>query len=284
MKDKVLFAIVALLVIAVLVIVSLYYSASLPQNLKQQANSTKEGFLLTSQNAYIDPTTGALKGPGIMTNGMIRGDWNKIKNGVMENGMAVDADPSIGVSVGNGFDEAYANQKTIQSIDDKAVGGYQSNEDLNEISKSIIKSSNNSNNNLYSRAGAKAGKMILEPNSIRGFTDESAMPERDKNRNIYVVGTGIYVPSYNINVDRILEHELIGTSFGAVSHNKKAKRIPTKSGTGMAEDLNDNIMKTLVDAGDTLAIKDNVTNDVITIPINKEKAPENYRFIQGTRL
>ena len=193
-------------------------------------NEEKEGFLLTSQGAYVDPTTNAMKGPGIMTNGMTRRAmsdmWEEVKNG----GFTSDKPISLGVGKGNGFDKPYENQLAIEDITRGSDGtNYQSLENLDEISKKIGSNQNNANNNLYTRAGSKPTKMIIEPNGIRGVIDAKYLPDRDKNYQIATVNTVVPVQGYDVNIERLGEY-LIDTHFSQISKNGKHTRIPTAAG------------------------------------------------------
>lgn len=193
-------------------------------------NKSSEGFLLTSQGAYVDPTTGAMKGPGIMTNGFTRRDMNEMWDEVAKNGFTSDKPISLGVGSGNGFDKPYENQLAINDITKSTNGeNYQSLKNLDEISKRIGSNQNNANNNLYTRAGSKPTKMIIEPNGIRGVIDAKYLPDRDKNYQIATVNSVVPVQGYDVNIERIGEY-LIDTHFSQISKNGKHNRIPTAAG------------------------------------------------------
>lgn len=196
----------------------------------KMSGNKKEGFLLTSQGAYIDPATNAMKGPGIMTNGMTRRPMNEMWNEVGKTGFTSDKPISLGVGPGNGFDKPYSNQLAINDITRGTDGtNYQSLDNLDEISKKIGSNQNNANNNLYTRAGSKPTKMIIEPNGIRGVIDAKYLPDRDKNYQIATVNTVVPVQGYDVNVERLGEY-LIDTHFSQVSQNGKHVRIPTAAG------------------------------------------------------
>lgn len=241
-------------------------------------NENKEGFFVTSQNAYVSPVTGAIKGPGIMTDGMTRTNLASLTKQVGETGFAADDSRSLGVSVGSGFDQVYNNQLDIQRIDDKSIGGYQSMADLDTISRKIASSSNNATNNMYTRAGSRPTKMILEPNSIRGIIDEKYLPARDKNYQIATVSTVVPVQGYDINIERIGEN-LIDTHFSKISRNTKTKRIPTAAGAvgGGILDSTGSANKNILDEnislqGGNIAIKDSLTGETVLAPIDSNAA------------
>lgn len=190
----------------------------------------KEGFLLTADGAHIDKTTGAMKGTRLMTDGMTRKPIPKMWDEVNKTGYTSDGTISLGVGPGNGFDKPYENQLVINDLGKNNDGtNYQSLENLDLISRKIGSNQNNANNNIYTRAGSKPTKMIIEPNGMRGVIDAKYLPDRDKNYQIATVGTIIPVQGYDVNVERIGEY-LIDTHFSQISKNGKHKRIPTAAG------------------------------------------------------
>ena len=99
-----------------------------------------------------------------MTDGLTRRPMNEMWDEVGKTGFTSDKPISLGVGPGNGFDKPYANQLAINDITRGTDGtNYQSLDNLDEISKKIGSNQNNANNNLYTRAGSKPTKMIIEP-------------------------------------------------------------------------------------------------------------------------
>lgn len=263
---------------------------------KADSSNGKEGFLLTTQNAYASPVTGAIKGPGIMTDGMTRMSLDEVSKRVNSNGFVSDGAISLGVGTGNGFDKVYDNQLEIQNIDDRNVGGYQSIDDLDQISRKIASNGNNANNNIFTRAGSKPTKMIIEPNGIRGVIDEKYLPDRDKNHQIATVQTVVPVQGYDVNIERLGEY-LTDTHFSKVSRNGKIKRIPTAAGavgggSRMNDQLEDNSMVSSVNKdaidqsislnGNNIAIKDAVSGNTVLAPLD-ETVTESFRqtYVRG---
>ena len=248
---------------------------------------SKESFILTSQTAHVSPITGAIKGPGIMTDGMTRMDINDIAKRVNSNGFVSDGAISLGVGVGNGFDGAYNAHLDIQAIDNKAVQGYQTVSDLDTISRKINTNSNVAVNNLFTRAGSKPTKLSIAPNEIRAVIDEKYLPERDKNHKIVTVGTVVPVQGYDVNVERLGEH-LLDTHFSKISRNKAAKRMPTAAGANLVDGSNVSPNKAALDEsvsiqGGNLGIKDSVTGQVTLAPIDGN-AVEGFRsrYVKGS--
>ena len=283
-----------LAVVMIAVIILLLMRLSSPKGSDESGN--KEGFLLTSQNAYVSPVTGAIKGPGIMTDGMTRMNLDDVAKRVNSNGFVSDGAISLGVGTGNGFDQVYDNQLEIQNIDDKNVGGYQTINDLDQISRKIASGNNNANNNMYTRAGSKPTKMIIEPNGIRGVIDEKYLPDRDKNHQIATVQTVVPVQGYDVNIERIGEY-LTDTHFSKVSRNGKTKRIPTAAGavgggSKMNGNMEDNSMESSANKdainqsislnGNNIAIKDTMSGDTILAPLDST-ATESFRqtYVRG---
>ena len=299
-----LLAILMVVIIVILLIKLSSYSVSDDECDDDDVKKTKqkEGFLLTSQNAYISPVTGAIKGPGIMTDGMTRMSFDDINKQVAETGFASDGSTSLGVGVGDGFAKVYDSQLEIQKIDDKSTNGYQSFEDLDQISRRIASNNNNSNNNMYTRAGSRPTKMIIENNGIRGVIDEKYLPDRDKNHQIATVQTVVPIQGYDINIERLGEY-LTDTHFSKISRHGKSKRIPTAAGavggsgkmvkgdkaiadTEEVTSANqDAISQSIGITGNNIAIKDSVTGDTVLAPLDA-KATETFRqtYIRGDSM
>lgn len=244
-------------------------------------DSAREGFVLTSQPATVSPVTGAIVGQGIMTNQMTRMPLDEMTKQVNSNGFVYDGDISIGVGVGNGFDTLYNNQLDIQAIDDKAVGGYQQRSDLSDISQKIASSSNNANNNLFTRAGSTPTKLYIAPNEVRCVIDEKYLPERDKNRQVATVGTVIPTQGYDLNIERIGE-ALTGTHFSSFSANGKRKRIPTAAGAttskGTESPVGDVIDNEVEINGDNLKINNTIAGGAdVTAPMSQDSGAESFR-------
>ena len=290
------YLLLGVIILIIIIILLTKLSSTKENDTSNDESNNKEGFLLTSQNAYVSPVTGAIKGPGIMTNGMTRMNLDDISKRVNANGFVSDGAISLGVGVGNGFDKLYDNQLEIQQIDNKNVGGYQSIDDLDQISRKIASNNNNANNNIFTRAGSKPTKMVIEPNGIRGVIDEKYLPDRDKNHQIATVQTVVPIQGYDINIERIGEY-LTDTHFSKVSRNTKPKRIPTAAGAvgggnRVNNKIEDNSMESSANkdaieqsvslTGNNIAIKDTVSGDTVLAPLD-ETVTESYRqtYVRG---
>lgn len=219
-----------------------------------------EQFIATPQKVTLAPT-GAVIGNGILTNQMTSLTPTEITKQVNSNGYINDGSISMGIGVGNGFDQPYSNQLDIQSIGAKAMGGYETNEQLKEITQKIVQTSNNNNNNLFTRAGDKPTKLYLAPNEVRCVIDEAYLPARDKNQQIASVGTVIPMQGYDLNVERIGE-QLTGTHFSSISCNKNRTRIPTAAGATAISGGNganaQAVSQSIKVNGDTINIEDTI--------------------------
>lgn len=235
----------------------------------------RESFIHTTQPVKISPTTGAIIGNGIMTDQMTRAPLSELTNQVNTNGLVSDGAISIGVGTGAGFDQVYQNHLDIQSIDDKAVGGYQQREDLSAISHKIGSSSNNANFNLFTRAGTTPTKLVLAPNEVRCIVDEKYIPERDKNRQISTVGTVIPMQGYDLNIERMGE-DLLDTHFSTYSSNKKQRRIQTASGaTSNDESANAAAVNDEIKTNGDVAVVANATEGAdVAVPLDNR--PETF--------
>lgn len=251
-----------------------YGKSSNSNNSSNSSNSSnsgkKEGFLLTSQNAFIDGTTGAMKGPGIMTDGMTRRSLQDMWGEVEQTGFTSDKTISLGVGPGNGFDDPYKNHLDIASITSQNTeGNYQSNENLDAVSRKIASNQSNSANNLYTRAGSKPTKMIIEPNGIRGVIDAKYLPDRDKNYQIATVNCAVPVQGYDVNIERIGEY-LIDTHFSQISKNGKHKRIPTAAGAiGGGARMNNQSDLDYNNGDEDAGINNDALNQILEVSQNK---------------
>lgn len=216
----------------------------------------KESFLLTPQGASIDKTTGAMKGVGLITDGLLSSsNWTDIEKSVIENKSGFDGSRGIGVGINpDGLDKAYANYQDVLTIEANAENGVRSPDDSKEISKKLAVA-NNSQNNLYSRGGGYPTKMILAPNEVRCVIDEKYLPERDRNRQLAVVSTIIHAPGFDVNTER-LGVNLMDTHFSNVSRNS-SRRIPTAAGSSREEP-------------NKLALQQKVQNDGNFLKISRE--------------
>lgn len=225
---------------------------------KSSSDSPTEGFIATPEGAYVDPVTGAIKAPTIMTNGMRRKSWAEVQKDINEKGTVSDG-THIGAGYGDGFSSLYENQKAIDAIDKKTMDGVMDLEDLAGISKRIGGAVSNNNHNLYNRGTARPTKMILAKNETRAVIDEKYLPYKDRNQQIAVVGTIIESPGFDVNIERMGE-EFDGMHLASVSNHRKIVRTPTAAGAAGGT-INMNKEVQLEDSPNASAVANSVKMD-----------------------
>lgn len=225
-------------------------------------NEGKESFVASPNGAYRT-STNSYSGHNLMTNGMMNGSVDQLHSVYDKTGHIYDDEVSLGATPGNGFDKPYENQTAIQDLTAGNDGtNFQSYETLDAISRKIGSNQNNANNNLYTRAGAKPTKLVIEPNGIRGVIDAKYLPDRDKNYQIATVSTVVPVQGYDVNVERLGEN-LIDTHFSQISHNGKRNRIPTAAGAvGGGARVNNKIEGEMTIDNDNSATSEAVKNNI----------------------
>lgn len=248
---------VLLLIVIVLVVWTLVKS----QSSEGFRNKNREGFLLSTQPVSVSPG-GSFVSQGIITNQMSRKPLSVLAEEA-GNGSVNEGGLVVGVSLGNGFDDAYDKQRQLHAMSDAAPSGYQTTSELNDMSKIISGSGNNANNSMFTRAGNNGGKMVLEPLGARCVIEEQYIPEREKNRSLASVGTVIPTKGFNVNIS-CLGEELAGTSFSATSTNKGSKRTPISAA------------RTVEITPDTIKINDTTSGGAVTVPVD-ETATETFR-------
>lgn len=225
----------------------------------QEKSENKEGFVASPNGAYRT-STNSYGGHNLMTDGMIRGDIKSLDDVYDKTGQIYDNTTRLGASPGNGFDKPYENQTAIQDMTKDNDGStYTTFETLDAISRKIGSNQSNANNNIYTRAGGKPTKLIIEPNGIRGVIDAKYLPDRDKNYQIATVSTIVPVQGYDVNIERLGEY-LSDTHFSQISKHSKHVRVPTAAGAvGGGTRMNSNIEEAL---GEQSATSEAVANNI----------------------
>ncbi|MDR2415083.1 MAG: hypothetical protein LBD75_00235 [Candidatus Peribacteria bacterium] len=259
--------IVLFLLIGLSVIVGVLASEYFNTNL---IGKNKEDFLLTTQKAYIDDTTGVLKGQGIITDGMLGKPWADIEGSVRDSGFVLDGHRAFGVTVTeDSLDKMYAKHLELNDMDKKAEFGMRTPEEHSEISKLLTTNANNANNNLYSRGGNFPMKMVLCPNEVRGVIEEEYLPERDKVHKLSVVSAVIPQQGYNLDITRLGQY-FDGTHFSTVSRNRNSSRIPSAAGaTAGVSAKRDSTVHGNTEAN-TLAVEKKVSSDGNNLILSRE--------------
>jgi hypothetical protein len=238
----------------------------------------KEGFFATPLGARVAEETGAIRGNGILTDGVLDGEYKDITQSVRETGYAQDGTKSLGAVAGDGFDSAYQNQLQIMRVTDSAVDGYHSTEDLVQQSKYLNTSANSSNNNMFSKAHSRPTKMTLNPGEHHGVIAAKYLPERERNRQIGRPDSAIEIPGYDINIER-LGQEFVGVTTSAGSVHRK-RRIPT-SGGGMTP-TSVAVGSIVSQQNGQLALNDQQGNTILTPLENTEK--QTFKPVYAKRM
>lgn len=192
-------------------------------------DKNKEGFFVTPMQAYVSEETGAIRGPSILTNGILDHPYESVTEMVKKTGYAKDGSVSLGASPGNNFDKPYQNYLSFIETADEAIGGYNQPENLIKQSSYLNTSATSANNNMFTKAHSKPTKMTLNPGEHQGVIDAKYMPYRDRDQQIRKPDSVIEVPGFDINIERLgVELNEVNSSSGSVN---RSRRIPTSGDT-----------------------------------------------------
>ena len=165
-----------------------------------------EGFAYfnTTTGAHVSPETGAIRGPGIITNGMVRNKPSSDLVKAVNESSTYAEEADFGATYQpNGLDKLMKNQLEIQRINERNDGKVYSQADLQAISSKIQTSASSADNSLFSRAGAQTTDMYLLPTATVGVIDQDFIPERDRNNRVVVAGSAVAVPGFQFDVSRL---------------------------------------------------------------------------------
>lgn len=201
-------------------------------------STNQETFVTSGGNqVYVDDATKAIKGGPIYTNSLTNMSeeqlYEQASKGFVHDGQV------IGVGIADGFDAPYNSQLEIERIRSRLQpGDAQTNTEMAQISRNINASADNATHAFFTRAGAGPTKLVVNTNEIRCVIPDKYIPERDKSRQVAVVGGIIPVQGYDVRVER-LDEDLVadGTSFAQYSNNSKRRRSPTAGGTPSSNNL-----------------------------------------------
>lgn len=203
-------ALLVILIIAVIVICLVerekHKKAVIRSVLLKKRADDKEGFAYfnTSTGAYVAKETGAVRGPGIITNGMVRNKPSSEIVSSVEKEKEFAEEANFGATYQpNGLDKLVKNQIDIQRINERNDGKIYSQSDLQEISSKIQTSASSADNSLFSRAGAQVTEMLLLPSATVGVIDQDFVPERDRNNRVVVAGSAVPIQGYQFDVARL---------------------------------------------------------------------------------
>lgn len=191
---------------------------------------TAESF--TMGHDIVTTPQGALTGPVIYTNSLMRGDPNTLLKQANETGKVADTSCMVYGASNNmkEFDDALKNQLKIHEIQNKSADkmGFQTIEDLKEISRTARL--NKDIKGVFKRDGVGSTKLVIDKYSTIGIIDEKYVPYRDRPKQLRAVGTAIIIPGFDFDNSKALDSNGTGICpkggvHGAVM-DRKTKRIP----------------------------------------------------------
>lgn len=163
-----------------------------------------EGFVSTPYGASVTPE-GAIIGPVVYTNSLVRGDPNKLLDAVKKDGTVRD-ESCIVLGSNNGKEElnnAFKRQLKVMDLQSKSNNGFQKVEDLKEISKQI--SQDNGLKGMFMRDTGAQSKLVIDKYATIGVIDEKYMPNRDRPKELRAVGTAIMMPGFAFDATKALD-------------------------------------------------------------------------------
>ena len=170
----------------------------------ENGEQEKFAYFNTTTGAHVAKDTGAIRGPGIITNGMVRNKPSSdLVRAIEENSTYAEEGDFGATYQPNGLDNLIKNQIEIQRINDRNDGKVYSQADLQAISSKIQTSASSADNSLFSRAGAQTTDMYLLPTATVGVIDQDFIPERDRNNRVIVAGSAVPVPGFQFDVSRL---------------------------------------------------------------------------------
>ena len=159
----------------------------------------KEGFFNTGLESTKVNAMGTIEGPTIFTDGQLAGGltYDDIVKGVNE-GKQVSDHCIAGAGKGDAFEDIYQEYVKIQDKHDMNPTGVRSQEEIDEITRSLNGNTNMAKHNILTRAGAGKKKIKLDPTGTVGVMEDNArlLPERDRNHTIYATSHVIHIPGF----------------------------------------------------------------------------------------
>lgn len=203
MLDKISWIIITLIIILIIILVVVIIVECTKQNNSNQTDDSNktEGFFSTGLSKPSVNALDVVEGSQLFTDGQLNNGlkYSQIVKDVKD-GKGISDNIPTGVVRGDSFDEAYNNQKMIQSVYDKSPSSVKKIDDIDKISKNINSNSNGAKNNMISRGGLLT-KIKLDPNGTVGVMEDNAIavPERERNRTIYSTNHVIGMPSFQVD-------------------------------------------------------------------------------------
>lgn len=253
MDKKKIIIISAVAVITVIIIVVVVINKK--KTSSSNTPDTKEPFFNAANGAFVDPNTKVIRGNNLFTDQMVFDrDANTLLNDVKNDMYYSDPNQNFGAPLNkNNFNSLYANQLAIQKINNRTENQVMSEEDMKEINKKLLSSSNNSKYNLYDRGAAKNVQLSIEPNGTRAVIDGDYLGARDKNHQISVVKRVIPVHGFDMDIERIPEimakHQSAKNKLNKEANKTNLTRKPAEAAMKTVEQVVDTV-KDLTGASD----------------------------------
>jgi len=206
----------------------------------------KEGYTMAPYGATVTPQ-GAITGPVVYTNHITKLQPNELLEQA-RSGKLNDQSLMILGAKNNSeqFDKALARQLEIHKIQDKSNNGFQTTEDLKEISKNIAQDAN-AVKGLFCRDGTASAKLFIDKYATVGVINEKYMPNRDRPKQLRAVGTVIVVPGFDFDATKALDSN--GTGICPVGGVPKMNLERHRKKNPAIESLN-NVNKVVVKSDD----------------------------------
>lgn len=191
-------------------------------------SARKEGFISTPYGAATT-AQGAITGPVIYTNSLMKGDPKSLLESVDKDGTVRDESCIIlGASNNkNEINEALKSQIKVMDIQNKSHNGFQKIEDLKEISKEIAQ--HNSIKGMFKRDSGAQTKLVIDKYATVGIIDEKYMPNRDRPKELRAVGTAIVMPGFAFDATKALDSHGTGIcpigGVGGVGIERNRKKV-----------------------------------------------------------
>ena len=188
----------------------------------------KEGYTMAPEGVTVTPQ-GALTGPVVYTNHVTKLQPSELLNQASAGKLNDQSLLVLGAKNNSEqLDKALGRQLKIHEIQDKSNNGFQTVEDLKEISKNIAQDAN-SIHGLFTRDGTASTKLFIDKYATVGVINDKYMPNRDRPKTLRAVGTVIVMPGFDFDATKALDSNGTGICptggvprAGLERHKKKA--------------------------------------------------------------
>ena len=229
---------------------------------------SKEGYTTAPYGATVTPQ-GAITGPLIYTNHVTKLTPEQLLEQA-KSGKLNDESLFVLGSRNNSeqLDKALGRQLEIHKIQDKSNNGFQTVEDLKEISKNIAQDANTIRG-LFVRDGTAGSKLYIDKYATVGVINDKYMPNRDRPKQLRAVGTVIVVPGFDFDATKALDSNGTGICPTGGVPKMGLERHKRKNPTASPLNSVNNVVVKQNDAGDLLE-SNNILSAVQVTDLNTE--------------